>query len=281
MVCVGKVLMKTIVITGGTDGIGRALADVYLERGHAALIVGRSEQKGERFLADARASGAGDRAHFVRADLSLIRENSALLDKVGSIFPTVDTLVLAARYHRSTRVETAERLESNFALFYLSRFLLSHGLVPALNRAETPIILNVAGPGGTSDIRWGDLQLRRAYFGTGALGHGGRLNDLLGAGFAEVHPDSAIRYILFHPGIVSTSFSGEYDAAEATRVASLKITGKSVAQSISQILPALDHPLAERLTAFVEGVGIPVETRWFDRAQAARLHEITEKLLAA
>ena len=102
-----------------------------------------------------------------------------------------------------------------FTLFYLSRFLLSHGLAENLERTARPIILNVAGPGGTGDIRWNDLQLRHGYFGPGALGHGGRLNDLLGAGFADVHPGSKIRYILFHPGVVSTSFSGEYDAVVA------------------------------------------------------------------
>ncbi len=273
--------MRTIVITGGTDGIGRALADVHLHRGDAVLIVGQSAEKGERFLDSARELGAGDRAHFVRADLSLIGENIRLLEEVARVLPTVDVLVLGARYHRSVRTETPEGLESNFALFYLSRFLLSHGLAPSLERAATPIVLNVAGPGGTSPIQWDDLQLRRHYVGTGALGHGGRLNDLLGAGFAAVHPDSRIRYILFHPGVVSTSFSGEYDQATAAQVAGLKVTGKTVAQSIGQILPCLDRPPAERLSAFTEGRRIDVDTPYFDRDEAARLHEITEKLLRA
>ncbi|WP_261557800.1 SDR family NAD(P)-dependent oxidoreductase [Frankia tisae] len=272
--------MRMMVVTGGTDGIGRALADVHLRRGDAVLVVGQSAEKGERFLDVARELGAGDRAHFVRADLSLVSENIRLLEEISGVFPTVDVLVLGARYHRSVRTETAEGLESNFALFYVSRFLLSHGLAPSLEHAELPIVLNIAGPGGTGPIQWNDLQLRRHYVGTGALGHGGRLNDLLGAGFAEVHPDSPIRYILFNPGVVSTSFSGEYDRATAAAVAGLKVSGKTVAQSIGQILPCLDRPPAERLSAFVEGRRIDVDTPLFDRGEAARLHEITEKLLA-
>ncbi|EIV92059.1 SDR family NAD(P)-dependent oxidoreductase [Frankia sp. QA3] len=273
--------MRTMVITGGTDGIGRALADVHLHRGHAVLVVGQSAEKGQRFLDAARELGAGDRAHFVQADLSLVRENIRLLEEIGRVFPALDVLVLGARYHRSVRTETLEGLESNFALFYLSRFLLSHGLAPLQERIEAPIVLNVAGPGGTGRIQWDDLQLRRHYLGTGALGHGGRLNDLLGAGFATVHPDSRIRYILFNPGVVSTSFAGEYDRVAAAQVAGLKVSGKSVAQSIGQILPCLDRPPAEPLSAFVEGRRIDVDTPYFDRDEAARLHEITEGLLRA
>ncbi|MCM3920667.1 SDR family NAD(P)-dependent oxidoreductase [Frankia sp. AiPs1] len=273
--------MSSIAITGGNDGIGRALAEVYLNRGYEVLIIGRNERKGRDFVDAARRRGAGDRAHFARADLSLVRENTDLLERIKDLLPTLDILVLCARYHRSTRTETPDGFESNFALFYLSRFLLSHGLAETLDQSERPLILNVAGPGGTGDIWWSDLQLRHGYLGTGALGHGGRLNDLLGAGFADQHTNSRIKYILFHPGVVSTSFSGEYDAATAAQVAGLKNFGKSIDQSIGQILPCLDSPPTERLSAFVEGRRIPVNNQLFDPRAGARLHQLTTRLLAS
>ncbi|WP_206443092.1 hypothetical protein [Candidatus Protofrankia californiensis] len=125
-----------------------------------------------------------------------------------------------------------------------------------------------------------DLQLGRGYFGTGALGHGGRLNDLLGVSFTDTYKESRIGYVLFHPGIVSTSFSGEYDAAAAAQVAGLKVFGKSVQESIAQIIPCIDSPPVDRLSAFVEGRRIAVDNRFFDSQDAARLHKITEGLLA-
>ncbi|WP_433733965.1 SDR family NAD(P)-dependent oxidoreductase [Nocardia sp. CA-129566] len=271
--------MGAVVITGGTDGIGRALATVYLRRGHDVLVVGRSTRKGQEFITAATDLGAGDRAHYVTADLSRIGENQRLIQAVTTAFPVVDVLVLGARYHRSTRTVTSDGFETNFALFYLSRFLLSHGLVDPLNRAENPVILNFGGAGQTGPVRWDDLQLEHRYHGVDAMGHSARLNDLLGVSFTTIHEDSPIRYVLNHPGVVVTSFAGEYDAVTAAQVAHLKQVGKTVADSVAQILPYLDPPGTGRLTAVLEGVRVPLEPSIFDHGAAARLHEVTERLL--
>jgi NAD(P)-dependent dehydrogenase (short-subunit alcohol dehydrogenase family) len=270
--------LATAVITGGNDGIGRALADIYLARGHDVLVVGRGAAKGQAFLDAATRAGAGDRARFLRADLSLVRENERAIAWIADTYPAIDVLVLGARYHRSTRVETADGFEANFALYYLSRFLFSHGLVDRLRRAGQPVVLNFGGSGQTGPVRWDDLQLRRDYPGTGALGHSAALCDLLGVSFTEIHADTSIRYVLNHPGVVATSFAGEYDPATAAHVELLKKSGKTVTEAVTQILPFLDAPPA-RLTAVLEGRRVGTDTAPFDREKAARLHAVTEKLL--
>lgn len=264
--------MATAVITGGTDGIGRALADTYLERGHEVVIVGTNPEKGQTFL-----RYAGERAHFLQADLSLVAENRRVLTWITERFPALDVLVLGARFHRSTRVETTDGFESNFALFYLSRYLLSHGLSGLLNRAEHPVVLNFGGVGRTGPVRWDDLQLRHDYPGTGALGHSGALCDLLGVHFTKIH--TTIPYVMNHPGVVSTSFAGEYDTATANAVDHLRTSGKPVSLAVEQILPFLDEPPAP-LTAVLEGIRVPTDTPGFDPDDAARLHHLTEELLA-
>lgn len=50
--------MKTLVIAGGTDGIGGALAEYALKRGDTVVVIGRNPEKGGRFLGSARAAGA-------------------------------------------------------------------------------------------------------------------------------------------------------------------------------------------------------------------------------
>ncbi|QKW22679.1 SDR family NAD(P)-dependent oxidoreductase [Kitasatospora sp. NA04385] len=269
--------MPAAVITGGTDGIGRALADTYLDRGYDVLVIGTNEAKGEAFLSAAAGRGTAGRPRFLTADLGLVAENRRIAARIAELHPVLDLLVLGARYHRSTRAETADGFEGNFALHYLSRYLLGHGTAELLRRADHPTVLNFGGSGQTGPVRWHDLQLRQDYPGTGALGHGGSLCDLLGTHFAELHPD--VHYVLNHPGVVATSFAGEYDPATAAHVDRLRVLGKPVSAAVAQILPHLDSP-ATGLTAVLEGREVPTSGPAFDPADGRRLHGITEELLA-
>jgi NAD(P)-dependent dehydrogenase (short-subunit alcohol dehydrogenase family) len=258
--------MKTIVVTGGTEGIGKALARTYLDRGDNVVIIGR----------DGRKSLPG--AHFVEADLSLLAENRRVLEEIKARFPVVDILVLCARYVLTSRRETTEGFEHGFALFYLSRFLLSHGLADSLEKAHRPVIMNVAGPGAdVSVIQWDDLELTHGYEMSAALTQGGKLNDLLGVDFAQRRP--GISYVLFHPGTTVTSFSGEFDKASRQHVEAMKRFGKPVQESIAPIIDILDAPPAEPLSAFIEGRRISVNHRSFDPGAAARLHDLTAERL--
>jgi hypothetical protein len=139
-------------------------------------------------------------------------------------------------------------------------------------------VLNFAGAGQTGPARGADLQLEHGYHGVGAMGHAGGLNDLLGADFARRYAGTGIRYVLNHPGVVATSFAGEYDPAGAAQIEQLKVVGKPVAVSVDQIRPFLDPAWTRRLTAVVEGAEVPLA---ISPADAERLHDLTEKALAA
>lgn len=203
-----------------------------------------------------------------------------MAEHVSQRYPALDVLVLDARYHRSKRVLTADGFESNFALFYLSGFLLSHGLAGALSRAENPVVLNFGGAGQTGPVRWDDIQLERGYHGVGAMGHAGRLNDLLGVDFVDTYADTGIRYVLNHPGVVVTSFAGEYGPVTAAQVDGLRAIGKPVATAVAQILPFLEPTGQDQLTAVLEGRRVPLELGSWDLGEARRLRDLTSDLLA-
>jgi NAD(P)-dependent dehydrogenase (short-subunit alcohol dehydrogenase family) len=273
--------MKTYVITGGTDGIGRALALKYLERGQEVIVVGRSAEKGEAWLDAARHHAAAGRAHFVQADLGLVAETRAVIANIRATWAKIDALVLCARHFRTTRLVTAEGFENTFAHFYLSRFVLSHELADLLEAADTPVILNVAGPGGGGEIHWEDLQFAREYDGQRALAQGGRLNDLLGVGFADSRPATTVRYVLLNPGTVSTSFSGQYTPDVMTQIEAIRRSAQPVEEAIAPILTLLDTPPAALLSAVVRGEPLSPHGPAFAIGEARRLHEHTERLLAA
>ncbi|WP_278264404.1 SDR family NAD(P)-dependent oxidoreductase [Nocardia sp. AG03] len=268
--------MRTLVVTGGTDGIGRHLADHYLARGDRVVVIGRDPAKGAAFRAS-----AGERGTFLRADLDSTERNRAVLTELLAEHPRIDALVLCARFYRSHRTTTADGLEATFAHFYLSRYLFSHGLRDALERAADPVIVNVAGPGAPlSAARLDDLQLTRNYHGGAALGHNGKLNDLLGVSFAEQYRDGHTRYVLVHPGVTATAHTGAYDTPTRAMVAAMARTAKPVASAARPIIDVLDAPPRAPLAAFVEGRRIPVDGPDFDPAAARLLAARTRDLLA-
>ncbi|MFF1922574.1 SDR family NAD(P)-dependent oxidoreductase [Streptomyces sp. NPDC058221] len=273
--------MKTLVIAGGTDGIGKALAELCLRRGDRVVVIGRDPGKGRGFLDAARAAGAAERAFSVTADLSLLAETSRAADEIRAALPSIDALVLCARHYRSRRTETAEGYEENFALFYLSRRLLGQELAGHLARAAHPVVVNVAGPGaGLELVQWDDLQLRHGYHGGAALGQGGKLNDLLGVSYAEEHGPAGIRYVLIHPGVTATGFAGAYDSATLDHIRSMQRHAKPVEEALPPIVVAIDTPPSEPLSAYVEGRRISVGTQGFDPEAARRLSRLTDRMLA-
>ena len=76
--------------TGGTRGIGRAIAEAFVEAGASVVLSGRSEDKGKQALAEI---GAGERVHFVAGDASNRVDAERLLDETVERYGQLDILV--------------------------------------------------------------------------------------------------------------------------------------------------------------------------------------------
>jgi NAD(P)-dependent dehydrogenase (short-subunit alcohol dehydrogenase family) len=252
-------MTRTIVITGGTNGIGRALARHYVQRGDQVVAVGSSEEGGRRL----REEVPGVR--FIRADLSSLRQSSDLVERLSTEYPVVDALVLAAFRFNPTRVETKEGFEHTFALYVLNRWLLAEGLRGPLEKAAAPVIINLcgagqggagkgdAGQGGTGKgglIRWDDLQFKDRYRAVAATMQGARASELLGAAYAS----ERTKYVLYNPVFVATGLHEPFGQPlrSLVRVASA-VFAQPVAKAVRPIAALIDQPPAEPLTAWKKG----------------------------
>ncbi|QNP75224.1 SDR family NAD(P)-dependent oxidoreductase [Streptomyces roseirectus] len=272
--------MKTIVVTGGTSGIGQALAHTCLERGERVVVVAPDPVKGKKFLDTAQRTGAEGRAFFIEADLSLVSENRRVIADITETFEAVDALVLCARYFRSYRTVTPEGFEHNFALYYLSRYLLGRGLAGPMNKADAPVVLNIAGPGvGPAGVKWADLGLEHGYDGWSAMFQGGRLNDLLGVAYAEPGNGHRARYVLLFPGGTRTGFAGDFDPATALHIEQMKRAAQPVGTTVPPLVELIESPPHAPLSAFVEGMPLSLLRPAFDKRDAARLERVTRELL--
>ncbi|MDG6107823.1 SDR family NAD(P)-dependent oxidoreductase [Dactylosporangium aurantiacum] len=264
--------MGVVVVSGGTNGMGRAFALGRAERGDTVVVVGRSRARGEAM--------AGGAVTFLPADLSGVAENRRVVAEILAEHPVVDALALFANAVSTRREVTAEGLERTFALYYLSRYLLSFGLRPALDRAARPVIVNVAGVGVTRGaVRWTDPQLSTGYSAVRAQLQAGRANDLLGAGFAA-RSGSRARYVLFHPGFARSGDRSGLPVVVRGLLAVASLAARPIAEAVAPIHGFVDGPPAAALTAVDRDRVLPPDFPTLDAGAAARLMDLTERLLA-
>ncbi len=153
---------RVSLVTGGTDGIGRAVALGLARGGDRVLFVGRSAEKGARVLAELREAGPGPDHAFIPADLSMLPETARVAEEVARLTDRLDAAVFCAGILSTVPEWTAEGLERNFVLNYLSRYLLARRLLPALTEAPSGRLVLVANAGMYGDtLDFGDLQHRK------------------------------------------------------------------------------------------------------------------------
>ncbi|MFI6365321.1 SDR family NAD(P)-dependent oxidoreductase [Nocardia sp. NPDC050630] len=273
--------MRTYVITGGTDGMGKGLGLHFLGRGDRVLAVASGAVKGARFLREAADLGAADRASFIQADLSTLAGMHKVIAEAAAVTDTVDGVVFGAQNFRSERQQTADGFEYTFALAYLSRYVIGHGLFDALERAEAPVIMNIAGPGGLpGSIEWDDLQLRTGFRGMRAAMQSSRCIDLLGVAFAQRHPGARTRYVLYNPLMVRTAMADPLPTAHRIVTKTwLLLAGQPVRKAIVPIAELIDHPPTEPVAAFRRRTRLALAGKDFDPERARRLDAITAELV--
>lgn len=272
-------MSRTIVISGATDGMGRAIALERLARGDRVVAIGSNPVKGESLMAAAGA--AADRLLFLRADLSSVAEVERVVDEIGAAYDAVDTLLLFANRTVPERIRTADGFEYTFALYYLSRYLLSHKLVPLLERGPRPVIVSVAGVGVTKGaVRWDDPHLTSGYSVVRAQIQAGRANDLLGVSFAEEH-GGKIAFVLYHPGFTKSGDLSPLGFLSRTAIRFLAtIAARPVSESIRPLHDFIDTPPGEPLTAVDRGRTLELSLPTLDPDDAHRLARLTADLLA-
>ena len=159
---VTSVRERTVLITGATDGLGRATALDLAERGATVLVHGRSRERGEDTLGEVRRTAGGERARLYLADLSSLAQVRRLAAEVEAGHQRLDVLVNNAGIIAGARELSADGHELTFAVNHLSHFLLTDLLLPLLRGSAPARIVNVASI-GQSPIDFGDVMLERDY----------------------------------------------------------------------------------------------------------------------
>ncbi len=203
---------RTVVITGASDGVGRALADNCAAAGAHLVMVGRNEAK-TRHAASMLMTRTGNRAvHVEIADLFHLDEQAALADRLGAAYPALFALVNNAGSIFLDRAVTREGFERTFALNHVAYMSLALRLLPNLRAGALPTeparIVNVASRAHHGvRIDPDDLQSTRGYTGWGAYRRSKLANILFTRSLAARVDPQHITVHALHPGLVASRFA--------------------------------------------------------------------------
>ncbi|MFT3914877.1 MAG: SDR family NAD(P)-dependent oxidoreductase [Anaeromyxobacteraceae bacterium] len=200
---------KVFLVTGATDGIGKAAATNFARRGAAVTLVGRNREKSEQVLAELRAASGNEHLELLLCDLSRMADVKRAADTFKARHDRLDVLVNNAGATFKAPVLGPEGVELTFALNHLAYFQLTTSLLDLLEKtpgarvvstssamqargrldlATTPTSLEGSGPGAYATSKLANVlftkELQRRLAGTTATAN------------------------CFEPGMVATRFGG-------------------------------------------------------------------------
>lgn len=196
--------MKTIVITGASDGIGAAAARQLVSSGDRLILVGRSEEK-TRSVAEA-VGAESFTADFARFD-DVRQLADRLIATVGD--DGIDVLANNAGGIFGDRTPTVDGREKTIQVNHLAPFLLTNLLMPSLLAGDGAAVINTSSVGhrlfGRIDVD--DLDNERRFSANKAYGDAKLANILFTKSLHTKFHSDGLSSVAFHPGTVRTNFA--------------------------------------------------------------------------
>ncbi len=201
---------KTVMITGASSGIGRAAALGLARMGAELVLVCRSRERGERALDEIRRRTGNDHLTLLIADLSSQAQIRAVADEFLATERPLHVLLNNAGVVVMWRTETADGIETTFAVNHLAYFLLTALLLDRIKASAPARIVNVASDahamaGGPLDFD--DLQGLKRYGGMRNYGMSKLANILFTRELARRLAGSGVTANCVHPGFVGSNFA--------------------------------------------------------------------------
>jgi NAD(P)-dependent dehydrogenase (short-subunit alcohol dehydrogenase family) len=278
---------KVAFVTGGTDGVGRAVVEALAGTGATVLLSARSAEKGARVRDEVRTISGNPDVHVVALDLTALDSVRQAAQSVLGGWPRLDLLVCNAAHEARARTVTAEGFETSFGVNHLGHALLVHELEGRLRASAPSRILIVASEAhrrSKGGLEFDDLMLEREPFPFRLAYSRSKLANILYTRALARHlAGSGVTVNAAHPGGVDTpmmrgNFQRPGPRALYRVIRRLFLTPDEAAAGLLRV--ALDPALADTSGAYFElGASKAPADFAADDAAADRLWEVTHDLL--
>ncbi len=275
---------KVFLVTGGTEGIGKAAALDFARRGATLVIVGRNPDKSERVIAELKQAGNYDKVDLLLGDMSLIADIRAVAKQFAQKYDRLDVLVNNAGALFSDYALTSDGIERTFALNHLGYFLLTIELLDLIKKTPgARVVSTSSGAHMMGKLDLATVAKRKGSAGFAAYADSKLANVLFTRELGRRLAGSSAVANCYHPGYVGSAF-GQNNGGFSASIFKLgaKFVGRSVEKGAETLIWLATHPEAARLNGqyFYDKKVSRVFGRGTDDEFARSLWELSEKLCA-
>lgn len=262
---------KTALVTGSTDGLGRALALALAAQGAHVIVHGRNAERGQAVVDEITAAGRGS-ASFRAADFASMQQARDFADAIARDHPELDLLVNNAGIAFSSqrpRSTSADGHELQFAVNYLAGWVLVNRLRPSLAAAAPSRVVNVSST-AAHPIDFDDVMLEQPDAHARGYGQSKLAQVTMTVELAPAFERDGITMISLHPAtMMDTTLVAGLDGPART----------TVAEGLEHVMGLVTAPTLEPGAFYVEGEPVqPRDPQPLDAQARARLAELSEEL---
>ncbi|MBL8634709.1 MAG: SDR family NAD(P)-dependent oxidoreductase [Myxococcales bacterium] len=219
---------KVFLVTGATEGIGKAAALEFAKRGATLVLVGRNKEKSERVVADLKSQSQNDKIDLLLGDMSKLADVRAVAAAFSKKYDRLDVLVNNAGAYFADYKLSPDGYEQTFALNHLGYFLLTHELLPLLRKTSGARVVSTSSAAhqtGKMDLQTIAKRDGKSA-GFSAYGDSKLCNILFTRTLAQREKGIAIN--CFHPGFVQTGFGQNNEGLMSSLI---RVTAKLFART--------------------------------------------------
>lgn len=200
---------KVFLITGATDGIGKAAATEFAKRGASVTLVGRNQAKTERVVSELKAATGNDQLEYLLCDLSSMADVKGMAEAFKSRNVRLDVLVNNAGATFKKPLLGPDGYELTFALNHLAYFQLTTSLLDLIRSTpKARIVSTSSSMQARGKVRLPDIATSLEGSGPGAYASS-KLANILFTKALQLRLDGSTAIAnCFEPGMVRTQFGG-------------------------------------------------------------------------
>ena len=276
---------KICLVTGATNGIGKATAQALAQMGATVVIVGRNPAKCAAVVSEIKHISGNDAVEALIADLSIMAEVQQVADQFKAKYQKLHVLVNNDGGTFFKRQVTAEGFEKTFALNHLNSFLLTNLLLDTLKASAPARIVNVASDAHKgAQLDFDDLQSEKSRFSLTAYGRSKLATVVFSYELARRLTGTGVTCNVLHPGLVRTGFASNLGAVPSAVFGFfLRFVGLTPEQGAQTSVYLASSPEVETVTGkyWEKSTVVRSDRAAYDKATWTRLWEVSDTMVAA